>query len=578
MSTSSAFSIRSREVASRFLQSAVIVDDQARLGREDSVQTVVSPGRGPRTKDGSKTQSAKSGPGAATHDLDAKRLIDAFAELGVVCAVLKPDLGSAGAAANEHADSIASLSKRTDEATKRADIVILDWNIPNEEQPGQNAKDLIRRIFKTDEPEPRSDDHSRRLRLIVIYTGDSNLKAITGELADFLPSLLPELPEIVDRGTYRVTAGPVTIAVYGKGRPTIVEADAQRRVDEAELPERLRDEFSEMTEGLLSNVALEALSAIRINTHRILTRFNREVDAPYVAHRAMLQPPEEAEEHTVPLIASEIEGVLADDKGIPELVGLQALTEWLDHIVLGDEAVQVRLAMTAAAFKEALLALLKQGLEHASREPMHPDWAALLTRLKSYDREAASTITQILSPSEKGATIDMEFARLTSLRSQYDAPPPVLRLGSIVAQEESGKTLYLLCIQPVCDSVRIKSPRGFPFLKLKERPVGDENAFDFVIADKSEYKRLYVSRKAYDIRVIEMRPADESKCVEANRVSGDWLFQRKESSQHLRWLADLKPDFAHRVMNQFASEIARVGLTESEWLRRMATKTRPLGE
>ena len=141
-----------------------------------------------------------------------------------------------------------------------------------------------------------------------------------------------------------MTAGPVTIVVYGKGKPTIVGADAERRVGEDELPERLRDEFSEMTAGLLSNAALEALSAIRTNTHRILSRFNRGVDAPYVAHRAMMQPPEEAEEHPVPLIASEIEGVLADDLRISELVGFQALTEWLEDLALREETVQTQLA------------------------------------------------------------------------------------------------------------------------------------------------------------------------------------------------------------------------------------------
>ena len=77
----------------------------------------------------------------------------------------------------------------------------------------------------------------------------------------------------------------------------------------------------------------------------------------------------------------------------------------------------------------------------------------------------------------------MEFARLTSLRSQYDAPPPVLKLGSIVAHKRSGNPVYLLCIQPLCDSVRLDRSRKFPFLKLKER---DRNTsrFDLVIYDR----------------------------------------------------------------------------------------------
>jgi len=576
MSVSSAFSIRSQGVADRFLQSAVIVDDQARLGSELISRSVVAPSRGPRAQAKAVRETPQSGPGAATHDLDAKQLIDAFAELGIICAVLKPDLQLVSSEMDRTLDPLAALSSRTGLATKRADIVILDWNIPNEERPGQNATRLIEMILGADEPSAvatRNDDHSRRLRLIAIYTGDENLESITGEMADLLARL--NLGEVVSN-TYRVTAGPVTIAVYGKGKPTIVGADAERRVGEDVLPGRLRDEFSEMTEGLLSNSALEALSAIRTNTHRILSRFNRGVDAPYVAHRAMMQPPEEAEEHPVPLIASEIEGVLADDARIPELVGFKALTEWLEHLTLRDETIQAQLGMNADVFKAALLSLLEGGLEKTGEQQSHPQWEKLMERLKWYDREAASAITQALArEGVDGAARDMEFARLTSLRSQYEAPPPVLKLGSIVATSEGGSLVYLLCIQPLCDSVRLDRSRKFPFLKLKERGSSEDESFDFVITDRESHKRLYVSRKAYDIRVIEMKPDPASKSVRAERVKGDWQFQRKVSGSPVRWLADLKPDFSHRVINEFVGDVARIGLTESEWLRRMAMKTRP---
>jgi hypothetical protein len=326
-----------------------------------------------------------------------------------------------------------------------------------------------------------------------------------------------------------------------------------------------------MTEGLLSNTALEALSAIRTNTHRILSRFNRGVDAPYVAHRAMMQPPEEAEEHPVPLIASEIEGVLADDWRIPELVGFQAITEWLDQVTLQDEKVQAHLDMTADSFKSALLSLLKLGLEHVAEQPATPKWEKLMSRLKSYDREAASSITEILTlAGSDGAALDMEFARLTSLRSHYDEPSPVLKLGSIVTTQESGSTLYLLCIQPLCDSVRLDRARKFPFLRLKERSVGENNSFDFVVSDGASHKRLYISRKAYDIVVINMKPDSSSQSIKATYDGNRWLFKRNGSGSPVRWLTDLKPDFAHRAVSEFIGDVARIGLTESEWLRRMA--------
>src|SRR5437764_11872717 len=112
MTTDCLFAARSRQVAGRFLQTAVIVDDQARLGSEP--RKVLPPGRRPRPQADSGTETSKSGPGTAANDLDAKQLINAFAELGVVCAVLIPDLGSATVfGPKDSPDTIETLGSRT---------------------------------------------------------------------------------------------------------------------------------------------------------------------------------------------------------------------------------------------------------------------------------------------------------------------------------------------------------------------------------------------------------------------------------------------------------------------------------
>ena len=564
MSTGSNFSVISTEVVCRFLQSAVIVDDHPYF-TDPPPQELVAPGRRPpQTKVESGT--SKAGVEAGRHDLDARRLINAFADFGVVCAVLQPILQS------PIGDTIESLSMRTDRATQRADIVILDWNMPPEDQPGQNAKRLIQEILRTDKPSgvvPRGEDHSRRLRLIAIYTGDG-LASIKKEAENLLTE--SGLGSVTS-GTYHVTAGPVMITVYGKDGSSIVGDDANRRVGEGDLPKLLQGDFTRMTEGLLSNAALAALSAIRTNTHRILSRFNPVMDAPYVAHRAMMEPPEEAEEHPVPLIASEIEGVIADDDEIAKLVGLDAIKEWLDSTSLQEEALRDTLGMDSGAFKEVFLSLLQKGLNKADGGSEFPRWGNLVESLKNNDRSAASVLTRILAPGETDETSpDMKFALLTSLRWRYEEPPRVLKLGTIVATDEGGNTRYWLCVQPVCDSVRLSSARSFPFLKLKIKGPSDGEPFDFVVLDslRGEYKRLRCSRKPFDMILFKMEPERSSKSVKARRDGDSWLFDRAGGESPLRWIADLKTDHAHRIVDLFANEIKRVGLTESEWLRRMA--------
>lgn len=563
MSTkASRFTVRSRHVAERFLQSAVVVDDQAHLDRPPRL--VNKPGRQQRPRFKAETKSPKIGYGAATHDLDAKVLIDSFARLGIVCAVLKPVLASGSAANDEAPDTLRDLRVRVDKATQRADIVILDWNIDDEPEPGQYAQGLIQAILKTDESprNSRREDHSRRLRLIAIYTGDLELESIITKIRPLLQSI--QLGEVAVT-KYSVSAGPVRIVVYGKGKPIIQPIDVERRVDEKVLPACLRDDFADMTQGLLSNAALESLSAIRTNTHRILRRFNRTLDPAYIAHRAMMEPPEEAEEHPVPLIASEIEGILANDRRILELVKIEAVKDWLDQLSLGAEV-----EIDSRTFKSFLIHLLEHGLQGAV-PPEQQEWARLVKRVKK--RSGAGYLTSALSGDIDGEKLDMQFAILTSLRSRYEAPPPVLRLGSIVARASEGSqdSNYLLCIQPLCDSVRLTQSRDFPFLALKARQAASGDPFDLVVRVGQQFKRLHVSRKAYDIQLISMRPDPKTKCVEAKHKNGRWEFQADVGSP-VGWLADLKPEFARRILQEFIGDVARVGLTESEWLRRMAKK------
>ncbi|HSK74981.1 MAG TPA: hypothetical protein VLQ45_00870, partial [Thermoanaerobaculia bacterium] len=199
----------------------------------------------------------------------------------------------------------------------------------------------------------------------------------------------------------------------------------------------------------------------------------------------------------------------------------------------------------------------------------------LLRRLKDNDRAAAGSLTEILaSIDEDGASPDMRFALLTSLRSRYEEPPPILKLGTIVAEDGDGDTRYWLCVQPVCDSVRLESSRAFPFLKLTVRTANEEGRFDFVIFDRlhGEYRRLLCSRKAFDMMLFQMDPRENSQSVKAAGEGSSWLFTRSGDSSPLRWVADLKTDHAYRIVDLFANEMRRVGLTESEWLRRMANQ------
>jgi hypothetical protein len=47
-------------------------------------------------------------------------------------------------------------------------------------------------------------------------------------------------------------------------------------------------------------------------------------------------------------------------------------------------------------------------------------------------------------------------------------------------------------------------------------------------------------------------------------------FTCKSDGKQYKWIAQLKPEHAQRAAENFSSNLSRIGLTESEWLRLMS--------
>lgn len=69
--------------------------------------------------------------------------------------------------------------------------------------------------------------------------------------------------------------------------------------------------------------------------------------------------------------------------------------------------------------------------------------------------------------------------------------------------------------------------------------------------------------------MVSFTPTAEG-VVRAHNDGASFLFASDSDRDHYRWVAALKYEDAQKVINKFAAHIARVGLDESEWLRRSA--------
>jgi hypothetical protein len=150
----------SKTIANDFLQSIVFIDDKA-----------------------FNQSSSQESPEAIRHGFDALSVTRAFATSEKICAVYKP----------ESPFDIEKLIK----LTKKADVSVLDWQIvftkedsqiDSEEDAeaddprGEHTMKIIHGIL--------SDSISHNsLKLIVIYTGETDLYSITNQIHDSLEKL-----------------------------------------------------------------------------------------------------------------------------------------------------------------------------------------------------------------------------------------------------------------------------------------------------------------------------------------------------------------------------------------------------
>ena len=540
---SKTFTELSQEVAEKFLHTIVFVDDQARFIEQERPTKLEKPGRvGVQGKD---TQGSSNE--GNTHELDAKNVIDVFASKRMVCSVLKPGKGE---------DPLGLATK----AAERADVLILDWRIYDDD--GEKTMRIIGNILASDSME------NQRLRLIIIYTAE-NIVGISKKIEEKYSGDF----KVDDKG-FTFSRGHLRLAIFAKEGVDVPEGHKDRVLSVNQLSEQVSVEFAKITAGLVSNVALESLAVLRDNTHRIMGRLGHEIDPPYLTHRALLPNPGDAMNHAIDIIASEFRALL-DTYEVGEKANLKTIEAWID-MKSGEGAsfeVEVGKDDIKSVDSAVIYELQNVGIEKAKW------YNGLAKKYQKYVKNHGhEKLTQTFCAEGVDATeLDYRFAILTSLKNRYRGFEyrPILTLGTIIKSEsfessnESGK--FWLCVQPRCDSVRIWEARNFFFLLLEV--VDGDKKFDIVLEDKeNKFKKLRIHYKIYESANFKFAPdGSEEQVIRAKEENEMFVFDTTDKKR-FEWVSELKIEHAQRIANNFAAKLSRVGLDESEWLRRGADR------
>ncbi len=571
----------SKDVITDFLQTVVIVDDEAFLDetcQTPTVSKIQSPsGRRSEEESIEKTSIEDDTP----HQLNAKKLSDKFAQKGLLCTALRPT--------NNEIDTY-------EKVLKKADIVILDWKLKSEEADGETAKGLIKSIIQD-----ANGKTQKALRNIVIYSGENNLKEKIELVKD---DLNDELGEPKKPNDYSLVYDNFQIKIYAKKATQRAPKDEDILKDEEALVESIIDDFTNQVAGLVPNIALQSLAELRKNTHKILGVFSKELDEAYLSHRMLLPHPKDAENFMIDIFVSEIQSILEDSTQVNTTLNIKQIMKWFNkyfddkrykrfffngNYQFNNNDDNNRIISTfnldkscdintdegrnkIIENKEKLLEILKNIFENGycilnDKKECDPDIDCRL--LEGKKKKPIKDLTKYLFlDDDKAKKFEKELSILSTIKKQYDSPEPIMTLGTVIKKQNTDS--YFICIVPRCDAARIKCGAApFMILPLTLREETETNKkFELIIQD-DRYRRFAIEYKTKNLTVLLLKKEDglDTEPLLAKKEDNTWYFIDNEDNKYI-WISNLKRDKAQAILNKFSAQLSRVGFNESEYLRR----------
>ena len=442
--------------------------------------------------------------------------------------------------------------------------MVVDWYL--EEGSSRAAKDIILSLLKADAEE------NGRLRLVAVYTSQPGR-------ADMAADLLNEIEgEASLKGKLRAE-GPALIGgdtriVFINKRGTAPSADLDE-VLEADLPGRLIEEFAKLSDGLLATFAISAVAAIRRGAHHVLALYTKDLDGAYVAHRSALPDPDDAISFAADLISSELKNLIELDDTAARNLKAEVVEAWLARLADGGHTFRTDHAEVPAAEVKKFITGGAEAVKNSqNRHHVHGNPASqaakakrvspgALPRIFYADAVSATQATRLLA---RLATFQRERIGRARLPSHWQ---PTLTLGTVIQAFPAGETPELmLCMQPRCDSVRLKQAFAFPFQTID----CTRTDFNIVLRDVAgDAREAWVNLKPRDSRMIAFNPNAATRTVRAVLEDGVLVFIDDQGAKYA-WLGDLKEMKAQKWAGDLGGRVLGVGLDDFEWLRTAAER------
>lgn len=523
------FTKHSKEVVNDFIQNIVFIDDRAYSSEKVAM------------------------------DFDASKVLSIFANEGKLCAIYTPNIIG-------NKDIFASILNKTD-------AIVIDWDMRNppaktisldhnaevsnseddeddalEEDPrGELACNLIRSVA----------NDTDGIKVILIYTGDIKLRDICESIKLCIPNAK------YDEESLSILNERIIVAVRDKYNDSEEQFNHDTQLKQfivkyENLPQCIVEQYIRFTDGLIPNFALKALSTIRHHTPKILSVFSKDLDMGYLVHKASMEFPEEARQLLIHLFGDALADLLKNDLPV-----MHSWTDsWIDEYITDTQKTVngININRTKILIKQLLQPNSSQTDSYTSRLAHKLiETQADLSGKQKHKLESPDADLSVLFEvdSQDIEESNRKFAILTHHKNVFLPlnSSPILSLGTIVLDEHGS---YFVCIQQRCDSVRIDGDRRFLFLPLES---GGKNPL--LVKDGL---KLCPSKESFALKTIKFCPKQGDTTIVADKDERGHYFTSIHG-ERFDWVVELKDLHAQRISHIYTSQLSRVGLDESEWLR-----------
>jgi len=548
--TAGNFEKHCRAIASDFLQTVVIVDNQP----EPEAKTVEGPATRSRAtsplKAAAKPRKEADDTVAAQAETDSHRLeyrtvANAFAAKGLTCGSFYPD---------QEKLRRSEIVETSVDIARHADVAILDWQL--EDGSPDAAIEIVGKLLSEDR------DIGGRLRLIAIYTAATPLEDQTKTLKD----ALPDLPLVQ---TSPVTLEDKNCRIRFFNKPTIGSqyGDDTNVVAWNQLPDRVEQEFADFTKGLLRSFALKSVASIRADTHRILAQFPPELDGAFAGQRASLPDPDDAGRLMKDVMLSEISNSIETMDVPSATLGSVAAQKWLaDQSKLHSPKANIQFKP-----KPGGLTYNEKSLNIDAVARRYLLKAGLSEKTDGNGTQLKKIFSAFYADNAESDKAQRKFSMLTTLVThpgrggdRLPVRKPILTLGVLLEEvpDGDGTAQRLLCLQPRCDSVRLTKERGFLMVELEK----DNSTFDLIVMDDQEPTSFRLNHKDPRLTTIVFKPSKTEKAVVADKSDGAWVFLDSQD-RRWRWLGEVRETQVLSYVAKLTGNYSRIGIDQSEWLR-----------